>query len=79
MLVTFVTVEGRQYTLNQCIVLTRLSFVYISNKHLYKFTELSVSHKIDLFDKLITPIINYASEVWDFDHGKVIERVHLQF
>ena len=34
---------------------------------------------MDLFDKLITPILNYASEVWGFDHGKAIERVHLQF
>ena len=45
------------------------------NKHLYKFTELSVSHKIDLFEKLITPILNYASEVWGFDHGNAIERI----
>ena len=29
--------------------------------------------------KLITPILNSASEVWVFDHGKAIERVHLQF
>ena len=40
------------------------------NKHIYKVTELSVSHAMDLFDKLITPILNYASEVWGFDHGK---------
>ena len=33
---------------------------------------------MDLFDKLITPILNYASEVWGFDHGKAIELVHLQ-
>lgn len=56
-----------------------LKAIFKMNKHLYKFTELSVSHKMDLFDKLITPILNYASEVWGFDHGKAIERVHLQF
>ena len=33
---------------------------------------------MDLFDKLITPILNYASEVWGFGHGNAIERVHLQ-
>ena len=52
---------------------------YFQNEQTYQFTELSVSHKMDLFDKLITPILNYASEVWGFDHGKAIERVHLQF
>ena len=56
-----------------------LKAIFKMNKHLYKFTELSVSHKMDLFDELITPILNYASEVWGFDHGKAIERVHLQF
>ena len=49
------------------------------NKHLYKFTSISESHRIELFDKLILPILNYASEVWVFVHGKVIERMHLQF
>ena len=45
------------------------------NTHLFKFTSISVSHRIELFDKLILPILNYASEVW----GEVIERMHLQF
>ena len=49
------------------------------NKNLYKFTSISVSHRIELFDKLILPILNYASEVWGFVHGEVIERMHLQF
>ena len=53
--------------------------IFKINKHIYKVTELSVSHAMDLFDKLITQILNYSSEVWGFDHGKAIERVHLQF
>ena len=52
-----------------------LKAIFKMNKHLYKFTSISVSHIIKLFDKLILPILNYASEVW----GEVIERMHLQF
>ena len=35
--------------------------------------------KLDLFDKLILPIINYGCEVWGFNNGTALERVHLQF
>lgn len=34
---------------------------------------------LDLFDKLISPILNYASEVWGFHPGPAIESVHLKF
>jgi len=43
------------------------------NKYLHNFTSLSVQHRLDLFEKLITPILNYGSQVWR------IERVYLQF
>ena len=49
------------------------------NKYLYKFTFISPKHRIELFDKLITPILNYASEVWGFKQANCIERVHLQY
>ena len=49
------------------------------NKYLYKFTFISPKHKLDLFDKLISPILNYASEFWGFSQANSIERVHLQF
>ena len=56
-----------------------LKAIFKMNKHLYKFTSISVSHRIELFDKLILPIFNYACEVWGFVHGEVIKRMHLQF
>ena len=49
------------------------------NKYLHKFTSLSVQHRLDLFEKSITPILNYGSQVWGLVHGTCIERVHLQF
>ena len=49
------------------------------NKYLYKFTSISVRDKLDLFDKLISPILNYSSEVWGFISGNAVERIHVQF
>jgi hypothetical protein len=49
------------------------------DKYLYKFTDISVRHKLDLFDKMILPILNYGSEVWGFNQGKAVERLHMQF
>ena len=53
--------------------------IFQMNKYLHKFTSLSVQHRLDLFEKLITPILNYGSQVWGFAQGACIERVHLQF
>lgn len=53
--------------------------IFKLNKYLYKFTFISTKHKLDLFDKLVMPIMNYACEVWGFFQANSIERVHLQF
>ena len=53
--------------------------IFKMNKYLYRFTFISPKHKLELFDKLVTPILNYGSEVWGFIQGNAIERVHLQF
>ena len=44
-----------------------------------KFRNLNHGILLDLFDKLILPILCYSCEVWGFDVGKDIERVHLRF
>ena len=56
-----------------------LKVIFKMNKYLHKFTSLSVAHRLDLFEKLISPVLNYASEVWGFIQGNAIERIHLQF
>ena len=53
--------------------------IFKLNKYLYKFTFISPRHKFELYDKLITPILNYGSEVWGFAKTNAIERVHMQF
>ena len=49
------------------------------NRYLNNFVHLKPSHILDLFDKLISPILNYGSEVWGYAKADNIERVHLQF
>ena len=53
--------------------------IFKLNKYMYKFTFITPKHKLELFDKLISPILNYASEVWGFCKANAIERVHMQF
>ena len=53
--------------------------MFAMNRYLNKFVNLTPSHYLDLFDKLITPILNYGSEVWGFAKAMHIERVHLLF
>ena len=53
--------------------------VFKLNSYLYKFADLTPRHVLDLFDKLVTPILCYCSEVWGFCKADKIERVHLQF
>ena len=53
--------------------------IFAMNRYLNKFVNVTPSHSLELFDKLIAPILNYASEVWAFAKATHIERVHLQF
>ena len=53
--------------------------IFKLNKYLYKFTYVSPKHKLELFDKLISPILNYSCEVWGFCQANAVERVHMQF
>ena len=41
--------------------------------------QLPVNIQIDLFDKLVKPILLYGCEVWGFGNNDVIERVQLKF
>ena len=56
-----------------------LKAIFKMNKYLYKFTNISVKHRLELFDKLVAPVLNYGSEVWGFQNADTIERVHMKF
>lgn len=40
--------------------------IFRLNGYLYNFTDIFLYHKLELFDKLVAPILNYAAEVWGF-------------
>ena len=40
---------------------------------------LSVECQLDLFDKIVLPILLYGSEIWGFENLDLLERVHVQF
>ena len=46
---------------------------------LFESTHLGIQDKLKLFDALVSPIMNYGSEVWGFHNSQDIERVHLRF
>ena len=52
--------------------------IFKLNKYLYNFPNVTVKHRLDLFDKLIMPILNYSCEVWGFLSTIHVERVHTQ-
>ena len=56
-----------------------LKAIFKLNNYLYKFTVVSPKHTLELYDKLIAPIMNYSAEVWGFNKGLNIERIHLRF
>ena len=36
-------------------------------------------HKLDLFDKLIEPILNYSCEIWGVNDAVKLENIHIHF
>ena len=53
--------------------------IFKLNKYLYKFMFVALKHKLDLFDKLIKPLLNYSCEIWGFCQANAIEKLHMQF
>ena len=40
---------------------------------------LSVSCHLDLFDKIIIPMLTYGSEIWGYENIDILEKVHVKF
>ena len=56
-----------------------LKAIFKSNQYLYNFTDLSPKHVLELFDKLVRPILCYAAEVWGLSKIDLQEKIHLKF
>ena len=53
--------------------------VYLFNRYLNKFQNITPNHVLELLDKLVSPILLYGTEVWGFATADKIDRVHLRF
>ena len=73
------TTGGSSFETQKTLSGQALKAVFTLNRYLYNFTSLPPSHSLQLFDKLVTPILNYGSEVWGFHKATSIETVHMQF
>ena len=73
------TSGGASFETQKTVSGQALKAIFTLNKYLHSFTALKPSHILDLFDKLISPILNDGSEVWGFHKAKSIETVHMQF
>ena len=40
---------------------------------------LSISCQLDLFDKLVKPILLNGFEIWGYANNDVLEKIHLKF
>ena len=56
-----------------------LKAIFKLNQYLFNFTNLSPKHVLDLFDKLIVPILCYGGEVGGFSKPNQQETIHLQY
>ena len=56
-----------------------LKAIFKLNRYLYNFTNITPRLKLELFDKLVTPILNYGSEEWGFAKATQVERIHMSF
>ena len=73
------TAGGSSFETQKTLSGQALKAIFTLNKYLYSFTPLKPSHRLELFDKLVLPILNYASEVWGFHKATSVKTVHLQF
>ena len=63
------TASGSFSEAQKCLAGQGSKGIFSMNKYLHKFTEIPVSHKLDLFRKLVLLIFNYGSEIWGFIKG----------
>ena len=73
------TTNGQNYQTQLALSEQANKAVFQLHKNISSFSSMPVSNILDLFDKLIVPILNYGSEVWGFHQAQDIERVHLSF
>jgi len=75
----FDTSGGSFSTAQQTLAGQYQKAVYKLKRQLLKCHNITVSHILELFDKLVAPILSYTSQCWAFCKADAVERVHTQF
>ena len=44
-----------------------------------RLNNLSIECQLDLFDKIVKPVLLYGCEIWGYGNNNIIEKVHLKF
>lgn len=70
--------NGNWYRTQKCISQHAL-FALHNLFTIFKHIELPTTQKLHLFDTLVSPILNYSSEVWGMHAASDIELVHTKF
>ena len=73
------TTNGQNYQMQLALSEQANKAVFQLHRIITRFHSMSVLNVLDLFDKLIAPILNYGSEVWGFHQASDIECVQLSF
>ena len=73
------TVGGSFNTTYEALHGQALKAIFRLKGYMVKFPNMSLSHTLDLFDKLIEPILCYGSEVWGMNEANKLETIHMQF
>jgi len=53
--------------------------LFTLKSYLIRFPNMTDMHKLDLFDKLIEPILNYSCEIWGVNDAVKLENTHIHF
>ena len=56
-----------------------LKAIFKLRSNLLTFPGITIQHKLDVFDKLILPILNYGPEVWGLNDSTKLEGIHIHF
>ena len=43
-----------------------------------RLNNLSIECQLDLFDKIVKPVLLYGCEIWGYGNNNIIEKVHLK-
>ena len=68
--------NGNFYKANKTLSNQPMKALFSLNK-LFDTISLDILDKIELFDSLVIPILNYGVEVWQFHSGGEVESLHL--